>query len=120
MVGLQTTPLRNFAHYRSWPKRLGGNPSLQIIRQLSIAPPPAATCEKLQWSVHGETPALISTVRNLLALDPQKGGTRTPLTGVIRGKPVRTIKLLQRSGALVTILYYSTDRLSRSGTPVKN
>ena len=61
MVGLQTVPLRNFAHSRFWPKRLGDNPRLLIIRPLTIAPPPAATCEKLQWSVHGETLALTST-----------------------------------------------------------
>jgi len=54
-------PLRNFAHRRSWPKRLGDNSRPHSIRPLSIAPPPAANCEKLQWSADGETPALTST-----------------------------------------------------------
>lgn len=61
MVGLQTGPLRNLAHSRSWPKRLSDNSRILIIRPLPITPPSAASCGKLQCSIHGETPALTST-----------------------------------------------------------
>src|SRR5690606_27360832 len=61
MVGLQTMPRRNFTNGRPWTKRFGDNPRLHLIGPLPIAPPSPATCEKLQWSVHGETPALTST-----------------------------------------------------------
>ncbi|WP_244465867.1 hypothetical protein [Devosia soli] len=53
-------PLRNFTNGCSGPQRLGDNPRLNRIGPLPIAAPSTAICEKLQWSVHGETPALTS------------------------------------------------------------
>src|SRR5690606_21645569 len=60
MVGLKPIPLRNFTNARPRPQCLGDNPRLHLFGPLSIAPPPPAICEKLHWSVHGETPALTS------------------------------------------------------------
>src|SRR5690606_144838 len=61
MGGLQTMPRRTFTNGRPWTKRFGANTRAHLLGPLPSTPASPATWEKLQWSVHGETPALTST-----------------------------------------------------------